>query len=268
MFLLLLAFPGCLRPNPPEPPGPEWRATMRLRPHVITSSGGGPSSAEILEAVAEANVIWGRTGLKFAMLTPERRTDGGLAHIDNAADWVACMTQQRNWYLSRNELCFWIVEGLEHFDDAGGVANYPSNTLGIYRFGILVRWWGLDTGEVLAHELAHHVGNVPHPWDEVADLGFDLLDTQQTQMAQGCDFQPCLIINYCWPGGVCAEGDWFTPMQVELARTWAVSESRVKALIDVKVSKMVFTRAKATQIGMDRQDPVVDGDEFMRGRRK
>jgi len=234
------------------------RVKCRIRPIIIHQGNVEEmvEASKITESFVGVNEIFEPIGISFIVLPAVYELNNRLYDVSDSNEWIDVTRIQQQIYDDDKELAFFVVGKLSHWNNAAGVANYPSNSTN-YRFGIAYMNEAIKMDrtrtQLLSHELGHYL-NVKHPWED------DIEDTYQTDMRQGCNIQPCLVMNYCWNHpleGSCLVEDKFTPMQFKEAQHWVLSPPRIDAMYDIEISSSIL-KAKRVYTYTDRTQPEVD----------
>lgn len=246
----ILLSSGCAGPRE------DWFGTCKIRPFIVTNSSGDTRwSDEILEGSFKyVNDVFKPTGLQFKMLPAIRMANDSIYELDGVGfDWLAMAHRTAVHARETGELAVFFVDSIDFalMDRAGGMAAMPSNLPG-FNHGIAISATNRFTWHTLPHELGHSF-NVPHPWED------NFTDTLQDYKEQGCEVQPCNVMNYCFrkyttPGCL---AETLTPQQITEIRRWATRGPRTSVVecrfIPEDNVELEYTNSSG---------PVVDPEEY------
>ena len=256
-FLLILMVASCSQakkpPGPNPPPPADAKYVVSIRPIICENADGpviGPNKLD--EWSRWLNACWAPAHMQYVLLDPVYVKDSPFLTLDDQAEWWSLCDYSFKWYKEHNELCFWVVDKIT-WQEVGGLSAYPWNSFESLRFGVVVYRFG--SSYILAHEFGHTFG-LKHTSD------WQTTDTAMCEqiLCFGNTTCDCNVMSYCASAitsNQCNINNWFTPQQIELARSWLTQPCRKNATNKVGGTLIPTTKVEYKDVNEVAVDPDV-----------
>lgn len=232
--LLLIVVCGCQKPKGPDQ---DWTGVARILPIIVTNSAGETRWTEdqLISGFNDSNAYWADVGVQFKMMEPETVVSDVLYDQTGWFDFLSITSASRLIAKERNLYPVYFVDSIKWGDNIyAGMSTYADAPLG-FQYGTIVSSVSRsNSGRVIAHELGH-AWNLRHTWED------KLTDTPGVDSSDCVIPIRCNVMSYCFGPLSCLPPPFFSPEQIEKARTWSLSQSRFHLLeTDIQVRQIVL----------------------------